>query len=64
MKASSFSWISRTFSGGIKKITIQIPTTKLRTCPERKNKIPQQKTNPNLQTRAKMNAVISITLCI
>lgn len=68
MKASSFSWISRTFSGGNKKIPVQIPITikYLRTGTKRKKtKNTHTKTmNKNMQTQTKINAVITITLSI
>ena len=66
MKASSFSWISRTFSGGNKRITVQIPITikYLRTGTERKKKSHIKPKNKNMQTQTKINAVINITLSI
>lgn len=65
MKASSFSWISRTFSIGNKKITVEIPITikYLRTGTERK-KTYIKTMNKNMQIQTKINAVINTTLTI
>lgn len=65
MKASSFSWISRTFSIGNKKITVEIPITikYLRTGTERK-KTHIKTMNKNMQIQTKINAVINTTLTI
>lgn len=60
MKASSFSWISRTFSGGNKKIPVQIPITikYLRTGTKtKKKKKPQKHANPKIKQKIPKNYV-------